>query len=44
MRSKKLLRSLDDANRVLGKLAKLTLKAYRIAKLLYDLYQIVGHH
>jgi hypothetical protein len=44
MKSKKLLRSLDAANRVLGKLVKLIVKACRIAKLLYDLYQIVGHH
>jgi hypothetical protein len=44
MKTKKLLRFLGAADRVLGKLAKLTFKACRIAKLLYDLYQIVAHH
>jgi hypothetical protein len=44
MKTKKVLKSLGDADRVLGKLAKLAFKACRIAKLLYDLYQIVAHH
>lgn len=41
MKTQKLLRSLDGADRVLGKLAKLASKACVIAKLIYDLYKIV---
>jgi hypothetical protein len=44
MKTKKLLRFLGAVNRVLGELVKLAFKACRIAKLLYDLYQIVAHH
>ena len=44
MKPKRLLRFLDAADRILGKLAKVIVKAYRVAKLLYDLYKIVGHH
>jgi predicted glycosyltransferase len=44
MKIKKLLRFLGAADRVLGKLGKLTFKACLIAKILYDLYQIVAHH
>lgn len=43
MKSKQLLKFLDATNRVLGRLWKITLKAYRIAKLVYDIYQILGH-
>jgi hypothetical protein len=44
MKTRKAHSSLDAADRVLGTLAKLVLLASRIAKLLYELYLIVGHH
>jgi hypothetical protein len=43
MKIKKLLRFLDDAKCVIGKLGTVALKAYRLAKLLYDIYKIVAH-
>jgi hypothetical protein len=44
MKYKKVLKSLDKADSLLAKLAKLTLQVYRIVKVVYDLYRIVGHH
>jgi hypothetical protein len=43
MKIKKLLRFLDDAKRILRKLGTVALKAYRLAKLLHDIYKIVAH-
>ena len=43
MKAKKLLKHLGNADRVLGKLANLTIKACLIAKLLFELYKTVGH-
>jgi hypothetical protein len=43
MKIKKLLRFLDDAKRVIGKLGTVALKAYRLANLIYDIYKIVAH-
>lgn len=43
MKIKKLLKFLDDAKRILGKLGAVAVKAYRLAKLLHDIYKIVAH-
>jgi hypothetical protein len=43
LRTKRLLKFLDDAKRVLGKLVKVANKAYQLAKLLHELYKIVAH-
>ena len=43
MRSKQLLKSLDDSNRVLGKLVKMATKVCRLAQLAYILYKIAAH-
>jgi len=43
MRTKRLLKFLDDTNRVLGKFGKAASRAYRLVKLAYTLYKIVAH-
>ena len=40
LRTKRLLKFLDDADRVLGKLGKVAIKVYRLAQLAYTLYKI----
>ena len=44
MKKGKLLKSLRETNRVAKELVKVLVKLVRLAKLLYDLYQIVAHH
>jgi hypothetical protein len=43
MKTKKLDKFLDDAKRILGKLVTVALKAYRLAKLIHDIYKILAH-
>lgn len=44
MKIKRLLKNLDDAYCVLGKLEKLAIKAFLLAILIHELYKIVAHH
>jgi hypothetical protein len=43
MRLKRLLKFLDDSDRVLGKLEKVTIKVCLLAHLAYTLYKIAIH-
>jgi hypothetical protein len=43
MKTKKLLRFLDDAKGVLGKLGTVAVKVYRLAKLIHAIYKIAAH-
>jgi hypothetical protein len=44
MKIKRFLKTLDGAERVLGKLEKIAIKAFLLAILIYELYKIVAHH
>jgi hypothetical protein len=44
MKIKEFLNTLDAANRVLGKLEKIAIKAFLLAILIHELYKIVAHH
>jgi len=44
MKLKKLLKFLDDSDKLLGKLGKVALKVYRLVRLAYTLYKIAAHH
>jgi hypothetical protein len=44
MTTKKVLKCLDDVDRVFVKLEKVALKAYLLATLIYALYKIVAQH
>jgi hypothetical protein len=43
MKIKRFLKTLDAANSVLGKLGKIAIKVYRLARLVYEFYKIVAH-
>jgi hypothetical protein len=43
MTIKRILKTFDAAERVLGKLGKIANKVYPLAKLAYTLYKIVAH-
>jgi hypothetical protein len=43
MRSKRLLKFIDDANRVFGKLGKLATAISRLIQLAYIVYKIAAH-
>jgi len=43
MKLKKLLKFLDDSDKLLGKLGKVALKVYRLGQLIYSLYKIAAH-
>jgi hypothetical protein len=44
VKTKRILRSLDAVNRVLGKLGMVAINGYLLAKLIYDLYQSIAQH
>ena len=44
MRTNRVLKCLDDVNRVLVKLEKVVLKAYLLGTLIYALYRIIAQH